>query len=503
MSDTVGTNATTKPEFNKFQSMFWPIHGYEMKKFLPMSFLMFFILFVYTMVRDLKDVFIVKYAVCGNAEMISQLKFWFVMPAAILLVMVYSFLINKFGLRKTFYIMVSSFMIFYAIFLFILFPNRNSIHPGIETIEAMRASWPPFFNWIIPCLTNWSFSLFYVLSELWGTMAISSLFWQFANKITMKSEVKRFFGLYAIIGNIGVVLSGGSLKALAKWGKDHDDAYINICIGTCIACGIASMALYYYINAVVLKDPKLYDSSLVKEKKKKEKVGIMDGIKILVKSPYLGLICAIVIAYGVGINLFEVVWKKYMSIYFADGNDYASMMANYSMITGVSTIFAAFVSQNILRRTKWRTAAVITPLILTILGGAFFILVLYGKFVSPEFLGVSALQIAVWFGLFAGALSKCVKYCLFDSTKNMAYLPLDDDTKIKGQAAVEVIGGRAGKAGSSLIQILLINVIAAGSDLTSHLVTLVVIFSITVTGWISSVFGLSKKYEAKVSEKAE
>ena len=437
MSDTVGTNATTKPEFNKFQSMFWPIHGYEMKKFLPMSFLMFFILFVYTMVRDLKDVFIVKYAVCGNAEMISQLKFWFVMPAAILLVMVYSFLINKFGLRKTFYIMVSSFMIFYAIFLFILFPNRNSIHPGIETIEAMRASWPPFFNWIIPCLTNWSFSLFYVLSELWGTMAISSLFWQFANKITMKSEVKRFFGLYAIIGNIGVVLSGGSLKALAKWGKDHDDAYINICIGTCIACGIASMALYYYINAVVLKDPKLYDSSLVKEKKKKEKVGIMDGIKILVKSPYLGLICAI------------------------------------------------------------------TPLILTILGGAFFILVLYGKFVSPEFLGVSALQIAVWFGLFAGALSKCVKYCLFDSTKNMAYLPLDDDTKIKGQAAVEVIGGRAGKAGSSLIQILLINVIAAGSDLTSHLVTLVVIFSITVTGWISSVFGLSKKYEAKVSEKAE
>ena len=85
----------------------------------------------------------------------------------------------------------------------------------------------------------------------------------------------------------------------------------------------------------------------------------------------------------------------------------------------------------------------------------------------------------------------------------MAYLPLDDDTKIKGQAAVEVIGGRAGKAGSSLIQILLINVIAAGSDLTSHLVTLVVIFSITVTGWISSVFGLSKKYEAKVSEKAE
>ena len=64
--------------------------------------------------------------------------------------------------------------------------------------------------------------------------------------------------------------------------------------------------------------------------------------------------------------------------------------------------------------------------------------------------------LAVWFGMVQDALSKSVKYCLFDATKNMAYVPLDEETRTKGQAAVEVIGGRAGKAGASLIQTLFI-----------------------------------------------
>ena len=495
------TQATGKqPEFGKLQSILWPIHGYELKKFLPMSFLMFFILFVYTMVRDLKDSLVRKLAVCGGSELIPQLKLWFVLPAAVLLVILYTFLLNKFGFKKTFYIMVSSFMAFYAIFVLFLYPNHASIHANEATVRAMQASWPKFFYWIIPCLTNWSFTLFYVLSELWGTMAISSLFWQFAYQVTMKNEVKRFFGLYAIVGNIGVVLSGGLLKTVSKMGGD---AHIYVCVGVCIAFGIATMIMYWYINAVVLKDPKLYDPTQVKEKKKKEKVGIMDGIKILCKSPYLLMICAIVLCYGIGINFFEVIWKKYTDSMAKGATGVSDMMANLSMLTGILTIIASLLGQNVLRKTKWRTAALIPASILAIFGGIFFVIVLYGEYVSPTIFGTSFVVLAVWFGMVQDALSKSVKYCLFDATKNMAYVPLDEETRTKGQAAVEVIGGRAGKAGASLIQTLFISVISAGSKLTDHLVAISVIFGITVAGWVGSVFNLSKKYEAKVSEKAE
>lgn len=492
------TQATGKqPEFGKLQSILWPIHGYELKKFLPMSFLMFFILFVYTMVRDLKDSLVRKLAVCGGSELIPQLKLWFVLPAAVLLVILYTFLLNKFGFKKTFYIMVSSFMAFYAIFVLFLYPNHTSIHANEATVRAMQASWPKFFYWIIPCLTNWSFTLFYVLSELWGTMAISSLFWQFAYQVTMKNEVKRFFGLYAIVGNIGVVLSGGLLKTVSKMGGD---AHIYVCVGVCIAFGIATMIMYWYINAVVLKDPKLYDPTQVKEKKKKEKVGIMDGIKILCKSPYLLMICAIVLCYGIGINFFEVIWKKYTDSMAKGATGVSDMMANLSMLTGILTIIASLLGQNILRKTKWRTAALIPASILALFGGIFFVIVLYGEYVSPTIFGTSFVVLAVWFGLVQDALSKSVKYCLFDATKNMAYLPLDEDTRTKGQAAVEVIGGRAGKAGASAVGMFLTSVVSAGSVLTDHLATIAVLFTTTVVVWIGSVFNLSKKYEAKVAE---
>ena len=133
-------------------------------------------------------------------------------------------------------------------------------------------------------------------------------------------------------------------------------------------------------------------------------------------------------------------------------------------------------------------------------GGTFFALVLYGKNGGRELFGLSVPMLAIWVGLFIDALVKSIKYCLFDSTKNMAYRPLDDDTKTKGQAAVEVIGGRAGKAGASTIIYFLTNIVSVGSKVLAHLYTIVPIFAVTVIGWIASVCGLSKKYETKLAE---
>ncbi len=496
-------SATQGREFNKFQQLLWPIHGYELKKFLPMSFLMFCILFVYTMVRDLKDVFIQKYAVCGGTELLPVLKLWFVMPAAFLTVMLFTYLIGRFGSRKTFYIMVSLFIVFYAVFLLILFPNASVLHANADTVRKMQNSWPGFFYYIIPCLTNWSYTLFYIFSEIWGTIAISSLFWQFANQVTKKGEVKRFYGLYALIANIGVILSGGVLEGMSHVKGAAFDQNVKILIGLCILFAFATMGIFYYINSVVLKDPRFYDPSEVKAKKKKEKVGIMEGIKILFTSPYIGLIAVLVIAYGISINFTEVVWKEQMRAVLTNSNDYAAMMGKLSITTGILTICATLLSTNVLRKFSWKISAIISPAIMLILGGIFFILIIYGKNGGTHLMGVSVPLLAVWVGLFVDALVKSIKYCLFDSTKNMAYRPLDEDTKTKGQAAVEVIGGRAGKAGASTINYVLTNVIAVGSKISAHIYTIVPIFVITVVGWIIAVSGLSKKYEAKLAEQTE
>ena len=89
-------SSTTQPEFGKVRAALWPIHTHELKKFLPMGFIMFFILFNYTILRDTKDVLIVT-APKGGAEVIPFLKGGFVLFSAMFLFALYTNLSKSFS----------------------------------------------------------------------------------------------------------------------------------------------------------------------------------------------------------------------------------------------------------------------------------------------------------------------------------------------------------------------------------------------------------------------
>ncbi|GMB10732.1 MAG: ATP/ADP translocase [Candidatus Improbicoccus devescovinae] len=484
-------------EFSKLRSIFWPIHGFEMKKFFSMSMLMFCILFVYTTVRDLKDIFIQKYAVFAGTELISVLKLWFVFPISILVAGVFSALVGKLGMKKTFYIITSFYALFYFVFALVLFPNVDRIHMSAATITSMRASWPAFFYYIIPCLGNWSYTCFYILAEIWGSLAISSLFWHFANEVTKKTEVRRFYALYSFIGNIAVLLAGTYLFNMAKTTGERFNGNVKVLISLAGLFCIATMLIYYYINKTIVTDPTMCEPQT--KKKKKAKVGFFQGLKILVSNPYLFLIFLLPLCYGIGINLYEGVFKALMTSVLSV-QEMTKFQGFLSIFTAIFTVVLTIVSTNILRKCKWRISALVTPFALLILGVLFFVLMFGNRSTDTKFLGMSLPLVAVWVGLFGNAFDKGIKYCLFDSTKSMAYIPLDDDIKAQGQGAVEIVGGRGGKAGGALIQFVLLNLIAPASVLLSHISVIFIFFILLLIVWIWAVFSLSNKYEAKIKE---
>lgn len=506
MSNTKADNIVG-PEFTGWRASLWPIHNYELKKFLPLAFIMFCILFNYTLLRDMKDTIVVNSAGAGA---ISFLKLYCVTPAAILFVIIYAKLTNVLSRENVFYAIVAPFLIFFGAFAFVIYPNLEILHPSPESIQALKQSYP-VLSGFIDIYAYWAFSIFYVLSEIWGSAMIALMFWQFANHVVRMRESKRFYGLFLVIGNVALILSGQVVvfcsQEVTRYFDTPEAAWqmsLYLLMGSVVVLGIVAMGLYRWMHTAVLNDKRYYDPAEAGvPKKKKSKPSLVESIKIIFRSPELGYITILVMAYGITINLIEVQWKNQLGLYFSgDKAGYNAFMGNFSTLQGIFIIFFSWlVGANILRRVSWFLAAIITPLAIT-LGGVLFFAFIFAR-EQVEFLlkalATNPIAAASFLGAGIVILSKAIKYGLFDTTKEMAYIPLDDELKTKGKAAVDVIGGRAGKAGGAFVQSNLQMLFAATAiSIGVNPVSITApyafgVFLVICLMWLFAVKGLSKK----------
>lgn len=499
---------TTTAEFGKWRSIFWPIHNFELKKLLPMLSLFFLILFNYTVLRDTKDTLIVTAAGSG-AEAIPFLKVWGVLPSAVLFLVIYSKLSNKLSKPALFYATIAPFILFFGLFSTVLYPLRDMLHPTVFA-DQLQAMLPKGFFGLVAILRNWTFSLFYIMSELWGSVALSLLFWGFANDTTKVSESKRFYSLFGMGANFSLIIAGWVVKTLssnrANYGPEVDawQISLNWLMGVVVLSGVLIMGIYWWINRYVLTDPRFAAAADQRAKKKeKPKLSMKESFLYLARSKYMGCIALVVIAYGVCINLVEVTWKSQLKLQYPNSNDYNAFMGMFSQITGIVTILMMlFVGSNVIRRLGWTKAALMTPIVLLITGGGFFAFVLFRDSLTGVIatLGTTPLMLAVIFGMAQNIMSKSCKYSLFDPTKEMAYIPLDQEAKVKGKAAIDVVAARFGKSGGSMIQQALL--IALGGSLAAITPYIGAILCVIILGWMAAAKALGVRF-ADLTEQKE
>jgi len=496
--------------FGKIRAAVFPIHGHELKKFLPMGIMMFFILFNYTILRDTKDA-LLGTAPNSSTEAFNFVKLGIVMPLAVLFVVIYAKLANIFSRYHLFNIMILSFISFFGCFAFFIYPSIEIFHPDIARIAELQAA-NPTWHYPISIYGNWTFTIFYALSELWGSAMISLLFWQFANEITRTHEAKRFYALFGLLANIALIFSGQTVKYMSDIrdtlpeGADPWGTSLKLMMTAVVFAGFLVVFINYWMENNVLNDPKYYDaaesSSDKKKKKKKPKLGVLESFKYLLTSPYIGMIAILVLSYGMSINLIEFVWKKQIKLYYAgDPNQYSAFMGNFSTFTGIATMTLIMLCKGIVRKYGWLTGALITPASVAITGGLFFGFLLFENISSPilAMFGVGVTYAAMMVGAAQNLLSKGTKYSLFDPTKEMSYIPLDQELKTKGKAAVDVIGGRLGKAGGGLISSTLLTVLGV-SEAIMIAPYLACIVGFVILAWIWAAINLSKKYEVELKE---
>ena len=493
-----------------FLKNLFPIEKKEFRQFAPMALMMLCILFNYNLLRALKDSLVVPSI---GAEALSFIKLYCVVPIAIIVMVVYAKMTTAMSQSRIFYTCCSFFLVWFLLFAFVIYPNRATLHPNEEALALLAVKKLQFlsftldlahFKWFIKLYGKWSYVVFYVLAEIWGSLMLSLLFWQFANHITKTEHAKRFYPMYGLVGTIGLVLAGTLIKGFASSGTAESSVeFMVVSLMVCATVAVALiMFLYHRVNVEVAKHPEEFDTGDVKKgKKKKSSLSLIEGFKVIFSSRYLGLLAILVLSYGITINLVEGPWKAKVRELYPDINQYAHFMGNLTLYTGVASMTLMLIGAHLLPRITWFSGAIFTPMILFLSGLGFFMFVVFDKHIHSyiDLVLFDPLWLAVIFGLVLNSLSKATKYSFFDPTKEMSYIPLDNELKTKGKAAVDVVGARIAKSFGALIPSTLFLVFpeATFSSITPYLM---IVFIIVSLAWLVAVKFLSHEYQNRLAE---
>lgn len=491
--------------FGSLRSCFWPVHRHEAKKLVPMFLIIFLICVNYSILRNLKDTVVVT---ASGAEVIPFIKVWVMFPMAILLTILFTKLSNRFSQERVFYIMVSGFLSCFVLFAFVLYPNREVLHPHALS-DQLESILPIGFKGLISMFRNWTLTGFYVMSELWASIVINVIFWGFANEVTRINEASRFYSVFGIGANFATIVAGQAAIFLSEshfstvWlfgARESWEEVQLILVSVVTINGLITMGIFRWMNKKVLNDSSFEEFHYNKKvAKAKGKLSFRESFSYLSNSKYLICIAVIVVAYNLVINLVEVVWKDQLRMLYPSPADFNTYMNNLTTMMGIiSTITAIFMAK-IISRFGWTKTALITPVIMLVTCAGFFSFLFFRDSLADVVValtGTTPLAIAVFFGGAQNCLSKAAKYSVFDATKEMAYIPLSHECKLKGKAAIDGVGSRFGKSGGSLIHqglLVIFSTLSASSPYVAAILMAVIFF------WIGAARSLGRQFSELVA----
>lgn len=485
-----------QPKFGKFRNFFWPIYHYELKKLVPMFVLFFLITFVYNLLRAIKTALVVT-AQGSGAEVLTFLKMGGVLPGALLLTYIFTKLINKFTREQVFYTMLSGFLVYFAIFLVFLYPNREYLRLDFlaDYLQA-NVLINPGFKGFIAAIRHFNFSVFYVLSEMWSAVVLSTLFWGFANEVTKIDEAKRFYAIFALGANSSGIFSGFFAGIIRKFAYnpllpfDPANQWVFYQVSFVLILGLLIMALFYWLNRSVFNMEHVQSMQIPK---KTHNISLMECFRYLRSSKYLTYIVIIVISYNIVYNLADTMWAHRVREVYQNSKDFNTYMNQITSMTGIiAVVFAFILSGNVIRYYGWTITALITPIIWLVTSVGSFSGLIFSSDVIIDVLGTFISNPANLF-LFLGSAQICFgracKYTLFDETKEIAFIPLSQENQRKAKAVVDGLASRVGKSGGSLIYIVLLMQVDNFASTMPYVATIILA---GIVLWIYAVISLGK-----------
>lgn len=476
-----------------------------------MLMIFFLVSFDYNVLRTMKDT-MVMYAPDSGAEVLPFIKVWAMFPGTLLMTFLFTRLSNRYSRQTVTYIFMGGFLLYFLLFVAVGYPYHDDLEPTRAT--AFMQEWLPLsFKWPILMFRNWIFTSFYVMSEMWSNIIFFVLFWGFANQVTRLGEAKRFYGLLGVAANLSGVAAGQASVYLSQlnfnpmlpYGSTQWEQSMLYLVVMVIVAGLGVLWLFSWMHRHVLNDPRFYDPEEARaEGRVQGKLSMREAFRYLLNSKYLICLGLIVIGYNIVINLVEVVWKFQVKELYPLQHEYNIYMNHVAtFIALIATFSALLISGNSIRKFGWTFTAMLTPAILMISSIAFFAFFFIKEYQpSPEMLimGFSPLVMVVLAGSSQNIICRAAKYSVFDATKEMAFVPLSTECKLKGKAAIDGVGSRLGKTAGSLIHQALLLSLASFTNSAPYVAGLLLAI---IAIWMIAVRVMGKQFTELTTTQAQ
>jgi len=275
---------------------------------------------------------------------------------------------------------------------------------------------------------QWTSAAFYVAGQLLGVLLISQ-FWTLANIVYDPRQAKRLFGF---IGG-GAPLGGVAGNALAQ------QAPVIGSTNLLLPSAVLMLLCAFVVTLVIGRESVRPDSALAGKEEKG--VGLAEAFQLLRSSKHLQIIALVISFASIGAAIIEQ--QLNMAAEAAKGAGATDSITAFLATVGLWMSTIGFVIQ------VWLTSK-----IHRYLGIGFALMVL------PVSLGttgvVMLLNGALWAPALARILDQSLRYTVDKTTREILFLPLPGDLKLKAKSFVDVTVDRGAKALGAILLIVLV-----------------------------------------------
>ena len=310
---------------------------------------------------------------------------------------------------------------------------------------------------------------FYGFASIWMVFSIV-LFWGYANYTCKFSEASKFYYFFSFLTLLVPWLISLFSSKLIGIQSVYIIEHPQIIMGVLFIIGLLILALFF------LADQQIQGEVSVEKDRPNSKEYETPYIV-----PYVIGLILLTLCYGVGTNFMEVMWKNIIKLAYPHPADYSAYMANVSTMFGVATlvISAGFLLIILwaFGKIRWMHAALVTPVILLVFGGSFFLTSLLGL----DF-GIGLPFVAL-LGQYATLLSKVFYTLLVIPTTMLAYFPLSKGLRFGILALSAFFVGFGKTIGSLTLQLM----IALSGTLEKIQGRVALLFVILMVIWILTI----------------